>query len=73
LMFTPCFQNCFYKNAKASCAATRPSSVGTTHTSMELLLGFEEATHFVKFFREETQMPPLVFGRPSLGQERNEA
>jgi hypothetical protein len=37
LMFTPCFLNCFYKNARASCAATRPSSVGITHTSMALL------------------------------------
>ena len=41
------------------------------HTSMAVQtigreLGFEEATNFVKFFRKETQMPPLVFRTSQL-------
>ena len=41
------------------------------HTSMAVQtiaweLGFEEATNFVKFFRKETQMPPLVFRASQL-------
>ena len=41
------------------------------HTSMAVQtigreLGLEEATNFVKFCREETQMPPLVFRASQL-------
>ena len=41
------------------------------HTSMAVQtigreLGFEEATNFVKFFRKETEMPPLVFRASQL-------
>ncbi len=41
------------------------------HTSMAVQaigreLGFEEAINFVKFFRKETEMPPLVFRASQL-------